>query len=864
MNSSMKKIVVIFIFFVINIILNFRPLIAQEGLIPAFQIESNPIALERLAKPGTPFDKVGRKFALLGDESGSFEAWAYPLKLLRNFEFSFYLGNSTRPLLAKDIVRFISVSPEATTLTYTYQSFRMQAIYITPIKEPGAMILLKVDSTVPLTIVCGFLPVLQPMWPAGLGGQYAYWDENRKAYLISESSGKNHGLVGSPAASGISYTPAHMLSDSPNEFKIEIPEPEKVSGQYIPIFLAGGKGPREAIIDTYERLRKNPEELYKKNLDYYRRLRQSTLQIQTPDTRLNLAFEWAKIAYDNLVVENPDLGRGLVAGLGASGTSGRPGFGWFFGGDAYINALSLLSYGAFSTVKDALAFTQKWQREDGKMAHELSQAAEYIDWWNDYHFGYIHADTTPYYLVGMNEYLKMSGDKQFIKENWDSLQRAFEWCLSTDANQDGLMDNKKAGLGALEYGALTGIETDVYLAAIWARAAQAMQNLASTAEKQDYARKAGQHFKKAKKSFHEKFWDEDQQFYVYAFNAEGNRVKEITPWCAVGLMWNLGRPKESLLSFEKLNSSELTTDWGTRSLSHKSEHYKPLGYNYGAVWPFITSWVATAQFKHHLHLQGFSSLMSTVHHTFNQALGFVTEVLSGNQNLWLQESVPHQGFSTAGVVLPLVRGLFGLEGDALKKTITFSPKFPSDWKNVSIKNFRVGNALFWFEYERQNGKISVSVRTKNGVGYRLHFAPGIGIGNQIKSLVVGGTPISIKTTNLNQLTQVAADIPVEKESILLKMEFEPTVEILPPLLDSKVGERNKGLKIISIIREKKKLRIKLEGLVGGVYELRVQNTQFIQSVERAVLKNDKLKILIPKGETGSFVAHQITITISNL
>jgi len=35
-------------------------------------------------------------------------------------------------------------------------------------------------------------------------------------------------------------------------------------------------------------------------------------------------------------VDNPLLGKGMVAGLGASGSSGRPGFGWFFGGDGEI------------------------------------------------------------------------------------------------------------------------------------------------------------------------------------------------------------------------------------------------------------------------------------------------------------------------------------------------------------------------------------------------------------------------------------------------------------------------------------------------------------------------------------------------
>jgi len=192
------------------------PLGAQEGTVPLFEFEGNPLTLKRLARPGTPFDKVGRKFAILADESGSFEAWAYPLKIFRYFAFSFFLGSSTRPILGKDVVRYITVTPEATTLTYTYQSFTVDATFITPVDEPGAIILLHVDSIQPLTLVCGFLPVLQPMWPAGLGGQFAYWDDDQKAYIISESKGENHGFIGSPAASGMSYTPALPAFQSGN------------------------------------------------------------------------------------------------------------------------------------------------------------------------------------------------------------------------------------------------------------------------------------------------------------------------------------------------------------------------------------------------------------------------------------------------------------------------------------------------------------------------------------------------------------------------------------------------------------------------------------------------------------------------
>ncbi len=832
---------------------------AQEGTIPLFEFEHNPITLKRLARPGTPFDKTSRKFAILADESGSFEAWAYPLKLFRNFSYSFFIGSSTQPILGKDIVRYISVSPEITTLTFTYQSFTVHATYLTPVEESGAIILLQVDSTLPMTIVCGFLPVLQPMWPAGLGGQYAYWNDKEKAYIISESKGQNHGIVGSPAAHGLSYTPAHMLSDVPNEFQIQIDEPKMYKDKFIPIFMAGGKGPLANVQKVYQKLHRDPEMHYRKNCEHYRNIRENTLKVETPNIMLDLAFEWAKVAYDNLLVENPDLGKGLVAGLGASGSSSRPGFGWFFGGDAYINALSLLSYGAHESARDTLAFTQKWQREDGKMAHELSQAAGYIDWWNDYHYGYIHGDTTPYYIAAMYDYAQMTGDTGFIKKSWNSLQKAYEWCLSTDANGDGLMDNKKAGLGALEYGALTGIETDIYLGAVWVRAAYAMQHLAKITGENGYASQAAKQFKLATKAFERRFWDTENRFYAYAFNTEGETVKEISPWNAVGMMWGLGTEERSSNTLERICSSELTTDWGIRSISVNSKYFQPLNYNYGAVWPFLTSWVTSALYKHHMPQQGYSLLVSTANHTFDHALGCVTEVFSGTNNVWPQEAVSHQGFSTAGVVLPLVRGLFGLEGMALERSLTFSPHFPADWKRVSIKDYAVGQAKFSIDYERQTNRIIATINTKNAIGYKILIAPAMGIGTEFTSLTVDGKPVDFKTHEKIQIILAEAEIPVTDRAMRIEIEYIPTVEILPVVPKTKVGDGNKGLKLISVKKDASRLMIEVEGLAGTSYVLGITNSELIAKVEGATLEENLLRLTLPDGRPGQFISHSIIV-----
>jgi len=823
---------------------------SQDNLPKAFPFTEHPLTLTRPAREGTPFNQAGRRFAVLGDESGRFEAWAYPLKLFRQFEFSFFVDESTRPVNAGSIVRTIDKTPSRTTLTYTFQSFTVKAHYITSVKEPGALILLEVEAVKPLTVVCGFIPVLQPMWPAGLGGQYAFWNRELNAYVISEPTRKNHGIVGSPAASAVSYTPAHMLSDDPNEFRIIISDPETVRGKWIPIVMAGGKGNRETLIEQYRNLQESIPEIIRESEAHYRSLLGSTLQIQTPDERLNQGLEWAKVSYDNLVVENPDLGTGLVAGLAASGSSGRPGFGWFFGGDTYINALSLNSLCHYSTVRQILEFMVPFQRDDGKMAHEISQAAAYIDWFGDYPYAYIHGDTSPFFIVAVHDYVRMSGDLEFAVSLWPVLKKAYDWCLSTDANSDGLMDNSSAGLGALEYGALAGgLATDIYLGAIWTRAARAMADLCEWTKHSDFIPDARRNAERAVQAFRRLFWDPDTGVYAYAFNDRGEHVKEFSPWNAVGLMWELGEPDRSAATLRRIASSELTTDWGVRSISINSSYYQPLNYNYGAVWPFLNSWVASAHFRHHFMHQGFAVLKATMDHVYHHQLGAVGEVFSGSLHTWPQESVSHQGFSTAGTVLPLVRGLLGLDGDAMSRKVVFAPQFRADWDVVTVSNYRIGEGSWEFEWLRSSREIRLDVRT-DAVEYELLTAPFLGPGTRIDSVLVNGMKTEFECFKNSRGVQPRIRIRPAGSQQRIQLYITPAVEVLPAVVESRVGDSNRGLKIVWLERENRGIRLVCEGLAGESYHLRVTRSQDILEVRGGRLKGDLIFIDFPEEEEG--------------
>lgn len=806
------------------------------------------IQLTKLAKPGNPFCESGRRFAFLGEESGSFEAWAYPLKLVRDFKFYLFTGNSVRPIPAEKITEKISKKPGVTTITYVYQNFTIEANYISSVEEPAGLILLKVDSDVPLKIVCSFLPVLQPMWPAGLGGQYSYWHDGMKAYIISESTGKNHAIVGSPVGKGISYTPAHMLSDAASEFVIEVSDPADVKDKFIPIVIVGGKRNFSKYKEIYENVLADPKKVYHETSEHFKELLRNTLRVYTPDDSLNLAFEWAKIAYDNLFVDNPDLGKGLIAGLGRSGSSGRPGFGWFFGGDAYINILSLNCFNYYSVVKDALKFTQKWQRKDGKMAHELTQAAGYVDWWNDYHYGYIHGDTTPYYIIALYDYVRWSGDVDFARESWGSIKKAYKWCKSTDSNNDGLMDNRKAGLGATEYGEFTGVVTDIYLGAVWVKAIYSMRELAKIVGDKKYVKITTNDFERANASLRRKFWNEEEGFIAFAFNDNGEKVKELTPWGAVGLSWKLFPPEKGIETLSKINSASLMTDWGVRTVSKESKFYSPLNYNYGAVWPFITSWVTTAQFKYGNSLQGYSSLKATADLTFVHELGAITEVFSGSRCIWPQEAVSHQGFSSAGVILPFVSGLLGVSGNALKRELTFSPQLPPDWDTLHVENLRIGKSRWTLDFSKNCNKIVVKVSGENCDGYNVVVSPGLFATWVVKKVFVNGNEVEYNCKKTEYLVFPEVQFNSSGEDIV-SIEYEPSFTILPPARSPEVGYEAKGLRITSLKYNEGNIDLVVEGRTGNSYVLGLLYPEHIKSIEGAKVINGKLKIDFPQANS---------------
>lgn len=165
-------------------------------------------------------------------------------------------------------------------------------------------------------------------------------------------------------------------------------------------------------------------------------------------------------------------------------------------------------------------------------------------------------------------------------------------------------------------------------------------------------------------------------------------------------------------------SSEFSTDWGIRILSDKVRFYDPISYHQGSVWPLFTGWVLVVEYRAGQALSGDAHLMQNAGLTYAQDYGNTTELLSGQFFQPLGRSTAHQLCSSAMVISPVVRGMFGLEWDAQRKLLSVTPHLPANWSGATLRHIPFGNGFIDLTMAR-HGRELVVTATHAPEGVRL-------------------------------------------------------------------------------------------------------------------------------------------------
>src|SRR5256886_1427489 len=701
--------------------------------------KSNSLELTRTARPWEFLSAVGTRAGLFGNEAGNFEAWVYPLKIFRNFRLRFHVDGRVIP--AEALARTVTVRPESCTIYYAGDTLSVAETLLIPINESGAYIKIDAETEQPLDIEAVFQRDFQLEWPAALGGTYLNWDKPLHAFYFGEEQKKFAAFVGSPTAGEVQQEYATNYSES-HENSIDLGVISKGKDTRLIVIAASMNGRAEAE-STYQRLLSSFAVKEREAADYYRSYLAHTVRLDLPDSQLQKAYDWSRISVLQGLVTNPFLGTGLIAGYRTSGESQRPGFAWFFGRDSFWTSLALDAEGDCASTRIALEFISKYQRSDGKIPHEISQGASFVDWFKAYPYPYASADATPLYIIAMNEYVAESGDADFARQKWESLWNAYQFLRST-YDVRGFPQNFGFGHGWVEGGPLLPVKTELYQSGLGAEALRALANLAHLIGKDDVSKDLDQAFVRQKPRLNQAFWSPEKNMFAFALDKDNRRVEIPSVLATVPMWFGLLDEDKSEAMLNQLAGYEHQTDWGMRIISSQDPKYNPGGYHFGSVWPLFTGWASVGEYRYHRTLPAYSNLRANALLALDGSLGHVTEVLSGDYYQAISTSSPHQIWSAAMVVSPILRGMLGLETDAISRRLVFAPHVPADWTSFRVQNLLVGDSTVNLTYRKTAESITLEAKRTGTGDCTLEFAPALSLRTTILGAELNGRPVAVR------------------------------------------------------------------------------------------------------------------------
>src|SRR5258706_4023867 len=304
--------------------------------------------LRARADPRRFVEATGTRMAWLGRESGIFELWMWPLRLARGIELR-VAGEPLRP-------EAVEVGPERAVLS----SARVRATWSAAHDVRVAFLEVELLSGADATLELAIMPAFSPQWPAGLGGRIAACDALTGALLLTEELGRFAALIGAEGMDPLPLEADHSLGAGPVVLRVPVR-----SGGRVQFRIAGAEFYRDALSQRAllgeeqaacgfaraDHVVRIVREIWRLSAGAGLGSSEHWRAFLARTQPLEGALLWAKIAIERAWVEVDGLGRGLVAGLREGGASERPGFGWFFDGDAMAAARAMCTYGDFEGAK---------------------------------------------------------------------------------------------------------------------------------------------------------------------------------------------------------------------------------------------------------------------------------------------------------------------------------------------------------------------------------------------------------------------------------------------------------------------------------------------------------------------------------
>ncbi|MFB9234922.1 glycogen debranching N-terminal domain-containing protein [Plantactinospora siamensis] len=250
------------------------------------------------------------------------------------------------------------------------------------------------------------------------------------------------------------------------------------------------------------------------------------------------------------------------------------------------------------------------EEEPGKMLAEVryGESAAFEDLPQAAYYG--AADTTPLFVVLLDEYERWTGDVELVRSLEYEARRALDWVdRYADLTGRGYLAyrrrNERSGrLNQCWKDSPDGISYRDGRLPGYPLATCELQGYAYDAKRRGarlardcwgdpaYAERLERSAADLRERFNRDFWIGDRGWYAAAVEADGTPVDSLTS--NIGhLLWSGIVPADRADRIaELLMDGRLFSGWGVRTLATDNHRYNPIGSHTGMVWPFDNSFIA--------------------------------------------------------------------------------------------------------------------------------------------------------------------------------------------------------------------------------------------------------------------------------
>jgi hypothetical protein len=231
--------------------------------------------------------------------------------------------------------------------------------------------------------------------------------------------------------------------------------------------------------------------------------------------------------------------------------------------------------------------------------------------------------------------------------------------------------------------------------------------------------------------------------------------------------------------------------------------------------------------------------MANVSLTRHGALGYVTELLSGDFATSFGRSSHHQIWSEAMVIAPFVRGLLGIETSDGGQTLAVRPQLPANWDTLAVDAVAVGRTRYDLRIERSANRqaISLTERSPRGHGVRrLIVAPAFPTDARLRAVTVNGRPARYELTRVGDTQRATISLASPSSPIRIVFRYDEGTDVWVDPEAPLSGATNEGLRVIRVRADDGRLHLVLEGRGGRTYLLHVRTPRRLGRVEGTVVR----------------------------